>query len=46
VLEARASIAEAEGDGARAARLRAEASHLYEAAGQLLDAERCRTAAA
>jgi tetratricopeptide (TPR) repeat protein len=46
VLEARASIVEAEGDVDRAARLRGEASTLYEAAGQLLDAERCRGAAA
>ena len=46
VLEARASIAEAEGDTARAARLRLEACALYEAADQLLDAERCRAAVA
>lgn len=46
VLEARASIAEAEGDTARAARLRVEACALYEAADQLLDAERCRVAVA
>ena len=46
VLEARASITEAEGDTAGATRLRVEACALYEAADQLLDAERCRTAAA
>ena len=46
VLEARASIVEAQGDPTEAARMRAEATTLYEAAGQLLDAERCRTAAA
>jgi len=46
VLEARAGIADAEGDVQAAARMRAEATTLYEAAGQLLDAERCRAAAA
>ena len=46
VLEARASIVSAEGDDAEAARMRVEAAALFEAAGQLLDAERCRTAAA
>jgi tetratricopeptide (TPR) repeat protein len=45
VLEARASIADAEGDRHGAARMRAKATTLYEAAGQLLDAERCRAAA-
>ena len=46
VLEARASLVAAEGDDAEAARMRVEAAALFEAAGQLLDAERCRTAAA
>ena len=46
MLEARASIVEAQGDVTEAARMRVEATTLYEAAGQLLDAERCRTAAA
>jgi hypothetical protein len=44
VLEARASIADAEGDAAGAAGMRVQASALYEAAGQVLDAERCRAA--
>jgi ATP/maltotriose-dependent transcriptional regulator MalT len=45
VLEARASIAQAEGDSRASAGMLAEAATLYETAGQLLDAERCRAAA-
>ena len=44
VLEARASVADAEGDRGQAGRLRRRATMLYEAAGQLLDAARTRSA--
>jgi DNA-binding winged helix-turn-helix (wHTH) protein/tetratricopeptide (TPR) repeat protein len=45
VCEARAVLARAEGDDAGAVRLFADAAALFEQAGQVLDAERCREAA-
>jgi hypothetical protein len=46
MLEARAHLATATGDAAAAAGLRAEAAAAFEAAGQPLDAARCRAPAA
>jgi DNA-binding SARP family transcriptional activator/tetratricopeptide (TPR) repeat protein len=46
VLETRAHLAAAGGDGDGAARLRTEAAALFDQAGQPLDAARCRTAPA
>lgn len=45
VAEARAHLARAEGDGVTAGRLLDRAAHLFEAADQPLDAQRCREAA-
>ncbi|MGK5115495.1 hypothetical protein, partial [Geodermatophilus sp. CPCC 205506] len=45
LLEARAALARAEGDGGGAARLSAGAAELFDAAGQPLDAARCRATA-
>jgi DNA-binding SARP family transcriptional activator len=46
VLEARAHLADAEGDTSLAHARRAEAAALFDGAGQPLDAARCRTASA
>jgi hypothetical protein len=43
LLEARAHLADAEGDTTAAGRLLVDAAALFEAAGQPLDAARCQT---